>query len=123
MARTKEVIKVSGHNLSVLDNFRDKLQNSDLSPDEKNYILKELESAGAASMAISKIDENLKLTRKRIQKSKDYELEKELKAKRKQVVELQRQKTQKVLGVLETKFSDMRGKGLTDVVGLLEGGK
>lgn len=123
MARTKEVIRVSERNISVLDNFREQLQNSDLKPDEKAYILKELESAGAASMAISKIDESLKSTRQTIQKSKEYKLEKELKAKRKQVVELQRQKTQKVLGVLETKFASMRGKGLGDVVGLLEGGK
>ncbi len=123
MARTKEIIKVKKHNIDVLENFRSKLQSSDLNKDEKAFIIKELEASGAASIAISEIDRRLKIIRVKIHKSKEYQLEKEFKAKRKQVVEMQRQKTQKVLGVLEMKYADMRGKGLGDVVGLLEGGK
>lgn len=123
MARTKEKITVKKHNIDVLENFRSKLQSSDLNKDEKAFIIKELEASGAASMAISEIDRRLKVIRVKIHKSKEYQLEKELKAKRKQVVEMQRQKTQKVLGVLEMKYADMRGKGLGDVVGLLERGK
>ncbi len=123
MARTKEKITVKKHNIDVLENFRSKLQSSDLNKDEKAFIIKELEASGAASMAISEIDRRLKVIRVKIHKSKEYQLEKELKAKRKQVVEMQRQKTQKVLGVLEMKYAEMRGKGLGDVVGLLERGK
>jgi len=115
---TSEIMKTK---TSALDKFRDKIEESSLTPDEKEFILRELESAGAASLALEELGSRLKKLRDKIRNSQDYKKEKELKRKRKQISIMQQAKMQKVLGVLETKYSDMRdGRGLERIVNLLE---
>jgi len=123
MARTKKEIQVSAHNVSVLDQFRDAIRHCNLSKDEEVYILSELESTGVAAVTASKIKQNLTRLRDKIKRTEEYRLEKELKAKLKQVEKMQEYKTAMVLGVLNTKNAGKQIKALNNIVGLLEGGK
>lgn len=121
--RKTEVVKVSDHNVGVMTTFREAIKNCGLTPEEEAHISKELEAVGVASVTIAEIKRRQTILRTKMKESKEYQAEKKLKAKLKQVEEMQKIKTAMVVGVIKTKAAGKDIKGLSDVVGLLEGEK
>ena len=123
MARKKNEIQVSQHNVSVLDNFRDAITECGLSKDEEICIREILESAGIASVTAMKIRGAISKARNDIKKYPEYNTIKKLNSKLKQLEKMQEQNIMQVTGVIKTKAAGGKLKGIDNIIGLLEGGK
>ena len=105
-----------------LETFRDLIIECGLNKEQQQHTLKELESIGASALAINKTKDALKQLRKKITSSKEYKLEKEIKAQLKQIEKHQEIKAAKVLGVIEAHSAGKAVKDFGSLAGLLESG-